>query len=136
MQRFAIVVNKFRDRIGLSLLEIIVAMLILSLVMYGMVSLFVVSKRFVYHSGSRVISMELGKSFFERESLSVTADHWETNKNCLYCATVCVDEPPIKYNGIEYNVTYYTANVTDSSSLDTTLRKVIINVTWQDPALK
>ena len=124
-----------KDRIGLTLLEIIVAMLILSLVMYGLVSLFTVSKRFVYHSGSRVVSMELGKYFFEGENMTVSASVYPIG-NCLYNNSLC-QPAAMNFNAIDFNVTYFTDNVTKGSSADnTTLRKVVMNVTWFDPDLK
>jgi Tfp pilus assembly protein PilV len=132
MARFALedTVNTIKDRMGLSLLEIIVAMLILSLVMYGLVSLMMVSKRFVYHSGSRVISMELGKYFFEDANLSVDAAHYTLNRNCLYDNASCVAVNRT-LNQVMYNVTYRTGNVTDATNVNnTTLRKVVIDVNW------
>lgn len=122
-----------KDRIGLTLLEIIVAMLILSLVMYGFVSIFTVSKRFVYHSGSRVVSMEVGKFFFEDANLSVSADVYP-DKNCLYNDSLCQDAN-YTVNNIPYNVSYVTGAVKNASDEDTTtLRKVVINVTWTEPS--
>jgi hypothetical protein len=121
-------VKTIKDRIGLSLLEIIVALLILSLVMYGLTSLFMVSKRMMYHSGSRITSMEVGKFFFEDVNLSVRADI----DNCLYNNSVCKNTS-VSYNNIQYNISYQTSNVTNSTSANTTLRKVIINVTWTEP---
>jgi hypothetical protein len=108
-------------------------MLILSFVMYGLLSLFVASKQLVYRSGSRVVSMEVGKFFFEDANLTVTATNSTINKNCLYDTNACV---PVNrtFNHIQYNVTYSTDNVTKSSGGDnTTLRKVVINVTWFEP---
>ncbi|MDD4941633.1 MAG: type II secretion system protein [Candidatus Omnitrophica bacterium] len=124
--------KKSKDRIGLTLLEIIVAMLILSLVMYGFVSIFTVSKRFVYHSSSRVVSMEVAKFFFEDANLSVSADVYP-DKNCLYNETMCQDAN-YTLNNILYNVSYVTGTVKNASDEDTTLRKVVINVTWTEPS--
>jgi hypothetical protein len=126
-------VNIYKDRIGLSLLEIIVALLILSLVMYGLTSLFIASKRLMYHSSSRVSSMEVGKYFFEDGGLAVTADNYTSFQNCLYNDTACANSHNLTYNGIRYNITYHTENVTNSTNANTTLRKVIINVTWDEP---
>ncbi len=125
--------NVFKDRIGLSLLEIIVALLILSLVMYGLTSLFTVGKGFVYRTGSRVVSMEIAKFFFEDQGLTVSADNYTSNQNCLYNGSVCVNGTAT-YNGIAYNINYYTSNVTNFTNADTSLRKVIINVSWTDPS--
>ncbi|HNQ50633.1 MAG: type II secretion system protein [Candidatus Omnitrophica bacterium] len=124
--------KKSKDRIGLTLLEIIVAMLILSLVMYGFVSIFTVSKRFVYHSSSRVVSMEVAKFFFEDANLSVSADVYP-DKNCLYNETMCQDAN-YTVNNILYNVSYVTGAVKNASDENTTLRKVVINVTWTEPS--
>jgi hypothetical protein len=125
--------NIYKDRIGLSLLEIIVALLILSLVMYGLTSLFIASKRFMYHSSSSVLSMEAGKYFFEDGGLAVTADNYSSGQNCLYNDAACSGSDNVTYNGIRYNITYHTQNVTNSTNANTTLRKVIINVTWNEP---
>jgi len=121
-------VKIIKDRIGVSLLEIIVALLILSFVMYGITSLFMVSKRLMYHGGARITGMEVAKFFFEDANLSVRADI----DNCLYNNSVC-KSTNITYNGVEYNITYATQNVTDASMVNTTLRKVILNVTWKEP---
>jgi Tfp pilus assembly protein PilV len=126
-------VNIYKDRIGLSLLEIIVALLILSLVMYGLTSLFIASKRFMYHSSSSVLSMEVGKYFFEDTGLQVTADNYTSDRNCLYDDAACVNSGNVNYSGILYNITYHTENVTNSTGVGTTLRKVIVNVTWVEP---
>ena len=123
--------KKSKDRIGLTLLEIIVAMLILSLVMYGFVSIFTVSKQFVYHSSSRVVSMEVAKFFFEDANLSVSADVYP-DKNCLYNESQCQDAN-YTVNNILYNVSYATGAVKNASDENTTLRKVVINVTWTEP---
>jgi hypothetical protein len=124
-------VNIYRNKTGLSLLEIIVALLILSLVMYGLTSLFVMSKGFVSHSSSRILSMEVAKYFFEDPGLAVTAENYTANQNCLYNNTSC-SGANVTYNGMVYNITYDTQNVTNSTNADTTLRKVIINVTWTE----
>lgn len=125
--------NIYKNRTGLSLLEIIISLLILSLVMYGLTSLFVASKRMTYHSSSRVLSMDAAKYFFEDAGLAVTADNYTADQNCLYNDGSCVSNANITYNGIRYNITYHTENVTNSTSANTTLRKVVINVTWDEP---
>ncbi|MFA5100705.1 MAG: type II secretion system protein [Candidatus Omnitrophota bacterium] len=122
---------KIKDRIGLTLLEIIVAMLILSLVMYGLLSLFVASKHLVYHSGSRVVSMEVGKYFFEDDNLTVSADNLP-DKNCLYNDSSCVAVNRT-FNDIQYNVTYSTAGVMNATGVFTSLRKVVIDIEWVEP---
>jgi len=128
-------VNITKDRIGLSLLEIIIALLILSLVMYSLVSLFVVSKRFVYHSGSRSSAMEVAKYALEDEAqILVTADKYLSNQNCLYDSSKCTSFL-LTQNGVVYNISYATSNVTNATLLNTTLRKVIINVTWNETAM-
>jgi prepilin-type N-terminal cleavage/methylation domain-containing protein len=126
-------VKIFKNRQGLSLLEIIISLLILSLVMYGMTSLFVASKGLVYHSSSRVLSMDVAKYFFEDSGLAVSADNYTANQNCLYDDAACSGNSTVTYNGITYNITYHTDNVTNSSGSNTTIRKVVINVTWDEP---
>jgi hypothetical protein len=101
--------------------------------MYGLTSLFIASRRFMYHSSSRVLSTELAKYFFEDGGLIVTADNYTSDQNCLYNDTACSNSENVTYNGIVYNITYHTENVANSTSINTTLRKVIINVSWAEP---
>lgn len=127
------IVNIIKDRTGVTLLEIIISMLILSLVMYSLVSLFVVSKKFVYHSGSRLIASQYAKIAFEEpDQIAVTADRYLVNSNCLYNTSNCL---PVSYyqNGVFYNITYATSAVSNATTGATDLRKVIVNITWYEP---
>ena len=125
--------NKIKDRIGITLLEIIVAMLILSLVMYGLLSLFVASRQLVYHSGSRVVGMEVAKYFFEDANLTVSALNMSglENQSCLYNDSCCVSVNRT-YNQIQYNITYHTYPVYNETGTEI-MRKVVMDVEWSEP---
>ncbi len=64
---------------ALTLLEIIVATVILALIMAGMASVFVTSRQFLLHSRYRVSAAELGKRFIDPLQVYVRAEDWYTN---------------------------------------------------------
>jgi prepilin-type N-terminal cleavage/methylation domain-containing protein len=67
-----------KDNKGLTLVEIIVAMVLLAGVMAGLTNVFVSGSRYVLHSRSRLSSMELGKFFLDPLQNEVRQDTWNT----------------------------------------------------------
>ena len=59
---------------GFSLLEIIIAMLILSITVAGSFALFVTSHKFLADAGRRLYAIERGNAFFEKLQKYVSAD--------------------------------------------------------------
>ena len=115
-------------RSGMTLIEGIVAMALLIVFGTGLISIFTASQRLIYHSGSRFASSSLGRMAIESSNqLSVRAD----TDNCLYNQSKCAGAA-ISLNGMDYTVNYTTSAVTDPSGAATSLRKVIINVTWNE----
>lgn len=109
---------------GLTLIEILISTLILSLVMTGLANIFLAGKRHVLHSRSRMAGGELGRYFLDRLQMDVRQDQW--GDNCLSGGAGCPAAQTI--NNIQYNPAY---NISDVSG--TTLRKVKVNITWDEP---
>ena len=136
-----------RSKRSTTLFEVIVSTVIFSLVMAGMVSVFVASKRHVMHLRNRMSGSEIGKLFLDPLQLAVRQDNWDTASNGLrlvgtnyitYCDSVgghpqnpaC---PSVasqrKVDNIDYTAQYELAGVAG-----TDLRKVKVQVFWTEPS--
>jgi prepilin-type N-terminal cleavage/methylation domain-containing protein len=111
---------------GFTIIEIIVAVVLIALMSLGMTGIFIAAKRHVQHSRSRVSGGELGKVFLEPLQMQVRQDQWASN--CLgahSCNPLTVTIDNIGYTG--------TYSVTDNVVADR-LRRVTVNVTWSEPS--
>jgi len=127
-----IAVGDFLDmpKKGLSLIEILVAAIILALVMTGLANTFIVGKRYILHSRLRMTVAELGKYFLEPLQMQVRQDEWSTvTANCLSQAN-CPDETVGPAEGLDRD---YTAKyiINNDSPLDN-LNKVRVDITWTE----
>jgi len=134
-----------RDKRSTTLFEVIVATVIFSLVMAGMVSVFVSGKRHVMHARERMIGGEMGKLFFEPLQLAVRQDTWDTASNGLNLSgynytTYCDSDgghtqnpacPSVasqrKVNNIDYTAQYVVNPVAG-----TDLRKIKVQINWTE----
>lgn len=78
---------KAQDR-GFTLVEILVATIILALTVGGIANVFVASKRNIMHARSRMSGGEIGKYFLDPLQMNVRQDQWDTAAanaaaNCL-----------------------------------------------------
>lgn len=113
---------------GFSLVEIIVAMLLLSIVMLGLAGVFVAGKRHIMHSRERISSLELGKLFIDPLQNDVRQDTWGSNG--LNVATSVVSPgSPQTINKTSFSATYTTTTV------GTDLRRVTTTVLWVEPSI-
>jgi Tfp pilus assembly protein PilW len=87
---------------GLSLLEILVAGLILTLTLAGLLNIFVAGRRWVLHNRLRMTGGELGKYFLDPLQMDVRQDEW--NNRCLGGGLNCPAAQTI--DGVEYAPTY------------------------------
>jgi len=110
----------------MTLLEIIIAMIIISLVVAGLAGVFVAGKRHLLHSRERIVSSELGKLFMDPFQLDVRQDTWDQAGNKLNVAAGVALEAQ-KINNTDYSAAY---DVTEVSGTD--LRRVIVNVNWTE----
>lgn len=112
---------------GLTLIEIIVSLVIMSITMAGLVNIFISARRHILHARTRMTGGELGKYFLDPLQMEVRQDTWDNNNLSV--------RPP--YNGtnqtierINYRPIYNITNVTN-----TTLRKVVVDIVWNETAL-
>jgi len=128
-----------------TLFEVIVSTVIFALVMAGMVSVFVASKRNVAHAHLRMTSSEIAKLFLEPLQLAVRQDTWDTAANGLrlvgtnyitYCdSNILHTQNPAcpaiatqrKVNNIDYTAQYEVAQVSG-----TNLRSAKVKVSWTE----
>lgn len=118
---------------GFTLVEIIVATIILSLVIAGMLGVFVAGNNWAIHFRERTASAELGKYFIDPFQNSVLATTWSVaGNNALNDGssswTLTLNNRPYKANCIINDVAG-TADLTGNS-----LRRVNMNITWTEPS--
>lgn len=132
-------------RKGQTLLELLAAGVILSLVVGGMVSVFLSAKRFILHSRSRVAAAEIGRNLVDYLQMHVRADTWNiTTQNDLaattlayrYCdddmshtqQTDCITQSERTLNTIIYSANY---SISDAPT-NPNLRKVVARISWNE----
>lgn len=139
------------NRKGFTLLEVLVSAIILALVMAGMVNVFIVGKRLIAHSRSRMSGGELGKLFLAPLQGGVRADTWGTAGNPLqlttpapnvvrYCdgvgghtqQTGCPVLADRTLDNIVYSAEYNITNVTARTEPDN-IRRVVATISWNEP---
>jgi prepilin-type N-terminal cleavage/methylation domain-containing protein len=112
---------------GLTLTEILVSTVILALVALGLTNVFVSGKRQIVHSRARMTTAELGKYFLDPLEMDVRQDQW--GNNCLSSnPTTGCPTTPQSIDNITYTPAYTINNVTG-----TTLRKVKLTISWNEP---
>ena len=114
---------------GLSLLEIIVATIILALIMTGLTGVFIGGKRWVLHFRSRMTAGELARKFLDFLPMQVRQDQWAANE---LGTGVIVNQTRGTADGLDrdYNATY---TVTPDSPV-VNLTKVKAEIKWTEPA--
>lgn len=132
------------DKKGLTLFEIIISTLIMSVVLVGLANIFTAGKRHILHSRSRATGGELGKLFLDPLQMQVRQDTWDNaSENVLatgirYCdsdgshtqqpGTFCPSETERTIDNIAYSAKYDISNHPSSSNI----RKVILTLTWNE----
>jgi len=120
---------------GFTLIEIIVASIILALTVAGIANLFVSGKRYIAHARWRMGGGEIGKYFLDPLQMNVRADQWGSVKaanaagNCL--AGNKTSNCPAAQAGYTpgYNITYDDpgGNVTQPG-----MARVKLEVNWTE----
>ncbi len=112
---------------GFTMLEVLIAALILSLVMVGLMNVFLGSKRYILGSRWRITAGELSRYFLGPLSLNVSQNTWNSSwlgSGGNYSSNIMLD-------GINYIANY---NITQNFNL-TNVSKVKLNVTWNDTTI-
>jgi len=116
-------------------LEILIATFILSLIMLGLVSVFISSKRLIYYNRGRIMAAELGKLFLNPLQSNVRQDTWGASSNCLSQASCASVSYGTAY-GLDKNYTAtYTIRLGNSTDTpdpiaNTTLVRVKTVINW------
>jgi prepilin-type N-terminal cleavage/methylation domain-containing protein len=108
---------------GFTLVEIMVATVILSLVILGMVSVFVAGKRHVISARDRMTGSEISKLFIDPLQMYVRQDTWGAAGNALNSGTT--SGPSVKIGSVDYTPQYDVSNTAG-------LRRVKAQISWPD----
>jgi Tfp pilus assembly protein PilW len=117
-----------KKKTGISLVEILVSMVLLSLVMIGLVNVFITSKRLLIRGQAKITALEMSRLFVDPLNNQVRQDTWNQAGNDLRLGVRSGTSQII--NGINYTSTY---NVTDvPCPLSVNLRRVKVDMRWND----
>lgn len=118
-----------------SLIEIIVATILLALTLVSLTNLFVVGKRYILHSRSRMSGGELGKYFLDPLQNYVRQEDWidtdndyDSNNRLRINPSPRTDPTPTTINAIPYTPTY-TVSIPPGSP-DNQMRSVTVQINW------
>lgn len=115
-----------------TLLEIIVSTIILALVIGGLANVFVVAKRRIVYSRSKMQTAELGRLFLDPLQSQVRQDEW--GANCLTGRDCSAESQTQTLDNIPYTPTYETsALLVDAQNPQGRLRKVKVTISWDEP---
>jgi prepilin-type N-terminal cleavage/methylation domain-containing protein len=109
---------------GLSLLEILISMFILSLVVVGLANIFISTKRNILHTRYAMVGAELTKQYLAPLHKDVRQDTWTTN--CLGNNVGCPTGVLTVYDMA------YTPTAPFVSAGPGNLRKAKITLTWTE----
>ena len=141
--------RKFKN--GFTLVEVIVATVILSLIILGMLSVFLAGNKHIIHTRERMTSAELGKLFIDPLAVDVNWNTWAMGAagNALaegtsYCDSVvghtqnknCPPAAQRILNNRGFTATYITSRNPDSTAGDNSdnLRRVTTTINWTEPS--
>lgn len=110
---------------GLTLMEIIVSMVIISLTFVGLASMFVMAKRHIMHSQLRMTSAAASRGFVDPLRIDVRQDQW--GSNCLSSNGTMGCPANITIDGRNYNCTYSISDVPG-----TLLKRVVVTINWTE----
>jgi prepilin-type N-terminal cleavage/methylation domain-containing protein len=112
-----------RKKSGFSLVEIIVSAVVFSLVITGLISVFISGNKLVIHIRERMTSVQLGKLFLDPLQVYVRQDTWGSND--------------LSINGINkpggsqiINNRTFTENHSVSTVAGTGLQRVTSTISW------
>ncbi len=112
---------------GFSLLEIVVALIIIAIAVTGLANVFVLAKRHILHSRGRATASQVGRWYLEPLQRQVSPINF-TN-TCLGGNTAACDSTPWVDNTTATN---YVPSWTISSITNTSISKVKLNIQWNE----
>ncbi len=115
---------------GVSLFEILVALIVFSIAITGIITLFNSAKKFQLHNRSNIAGSELGKLFLDPLQQDVNATTWSVG-NCVSTDGTNTNCDPASQtqtvNNINYTLTYNKDQVPG-----TNLRRVQLQLNWNE----
>ncbi|MFA5357155.1 MAG: prepilin-type N-terminal cleavage/methylation domain-containing protein [Candidatus Omnitrophota bacterium] len=114
---------------GVSLVEVLIAALILSLVLSSLAYVFIAGRRHIAHSRLRAQAIELARYYLTPLQMQVRQDEWSAN--CLGSNTGC--SGLVNSTNIS-NVTYIPDITVYLNASGTHLSKVLLNISWNETA--
>lgn len=112
---------------AVTLLEVLIAVLILAITMANLVNLFVSGKRYILHARSRMTAAELSRSFLASLQMDVRQDSWGSNCVSADGVDTNCDTTPQTIDNIDY-VPSYTKDLVAGTGL----RRVVTSITWTE----
>ena len=114
---------------GFTLVEILVATILLALTVGGIANVFVASKRYIMHARLRMSGGEMGKYFLDPLQMNVRQDQWDTAE--ANAAANCLNSTPSA--GCPAAQAGYTPGYTVTDVAGTGgLRRVQLQVNWTE----
>ena len=114
---------------GFTLVEILVATILLALTVGGIANVFVASKRYIMHARLRMSGGEMGKYFLDPLQMNVRQDQWDTAE--ANAAANCLKSNPSA--GCPAAQAGYTPGYTVTDVAGTGgLRRVQLQVNWTE----
>ena len=140
----------YKQKKGFTLVEIIVATIIIALVILGMMSVFLAGNKHVIHARERMTSAEIGKLFIDPLQLDVNWSIWTLGAagNALAIGTTYCDGdvthtqnkncPPAgqrTINNRTFTSTYVTSAIPDGNAdHNDNVRRVTTTINWTEPS--
>jgi prepilin-type N-terminal cleavage/methylation domain-containing protein len=115
-----------RKNIGFSLIEVLMASVIFSLLMLGMVSVFISGGKNIVHARERITSAELGKLFLDPLQVYVRYYDWVSGNE------LSVDVTDHSGGSQVINNRTFSETHDVSAVSGTDLRRVISTITWDE----
>jgi prepilin-type N-terminal cleavage/methylation domain-containing protein len=116
------------SRKGMTLLEIIISMMILSLITVGIANVFLAAKKYVRFDRSRIVAAQLGRYYMDVLQLNVTAANWRTASNNLTAQAY------LDFNDTINRNMNYTINRTVDYPFDPAMKihRVKLTISWNE----
>jgi len=115
------------DKKGLTILEILIALIVFSLVVLSFSQLFVSGRNLLFHNRLKVSGLEIGKFYLDRMQMDVKESSWNTASNCLTNPLTGCETAPW-YDPVS------NRNYTPSYNIDSAgnLRRARVTISWPE----
>ncbi|MFH1398309.1 MAG: hypothetical protein ABIH27_07170 [Candidatus Omnitrophota bacterium] len=114
---------------GMTILEIVISMLIISFVSIGIANVFIAAKKHISKNRSKIIAAELGRYYMDILKVNVTQGTWDQPGNDLNLTNTMFNNNmnPLMNYTIWRNVTY-----ANDTLLNNNVRGVRLTISWNE----